>query len=290
MSNAAASETFAARIVAIEAMAREAGALLKSRFGTPGTITSKGVAHDSERVFDVVTEVDFAAEKLVLSRIAETAPDAYVVAEEGGLTRVDGTRVDPADEPDFDEVEDLWLVDPLDGTVNFASSLPLFCVSIAWYSYGKPVAGAIFAPMLDELYLFKTGNGATLNGVPLRIDPDVPAKDTVLASGGVGFTIDGHTATPEQFKAIIRNFRSWRRVGSAALALAWTAAGRFGGYAQFGSLNPWDYAVGAQLVLEAGGEIVNHELEPWTNPLTGQSGIVCGGRAVQATLIGAISS
>lgn len=256
-------------LAAIESMAREAGALLRSRFGNPGVVQAKGVAIGSDRVYDVVTELDFACERLVLDRVRELNPDAVVLGEEGGAVLVDGTPCPT----DLAEVEDLWIVDPLDGTVNYAQSLPLFCVSLARYSRGAPVAGSIYDPMLDEMFSFDA-DGSTLNGAPIQVAQRENSVEAMLAVGSTG----------GPFREIAKEFRSWRRIGSAALSMAWVACGRFDAYVQLGNLAPWDLAVGAPLIERAGGMITTHGFEAWPYPLEGWSGAIAASTPIHGEL------
>lgn len=248
-------------------IAAAAGDLLRDRFGDPGLVSAKGDLGHEGRVFDVVTELDHACEALIIDRIARISPDAYVVAEERGVVRASqpesGPRL-PYEHDALAQVEDLWIVDPLDGTLNYSQSLPLFAVSIARYRFGVPVAGVVHAPMLNESWTFTEDGGARLNGDPISVHPAASAHETLLAAGGAGRATRG----------VGLQFRSWRRVGSAALSLAWVAGGRFGAYVQLGELQPWDVAAGVPIVRAAGGHVTDHHLQPWTNPLATSTGIV----------------
>lgn len=249
---------------------RAAGAVLRQRFGDPGLVRGKSGGGDPERAYDVVTELDIACEQLICGQVRELSPDAVVLGEEGGVVAVGGGEA-PAD---LATVSDLWVVDPLDGTVNFAHSVPGFCVSVARYERGTPVAGAILDPLLDELFTFAVGDGARLNGEPIAVSDRSEPGRALLAVGGTG------TLSPE----VRRAFPGWRRMGSAALSLAYVAAGRFDAYAQLGRLAPWDLAAGVPLVLAAGGAVTTHELAPWPYPLREWSGVVAGGSPMHATI------
>jgi len=254
-------------IEAIETIAREAGALLKGRFGSPGDVLVKGPLGAGGRVLDLVTELDTAAEALIVQRIAELTPGASVLAEEGGARMVTGGG--PVEQA-LADIEDLWIVDPLDGTINYASGIPLFCVSIARYRQGIPVAGAIYAPMLDELFTFAAGERPPqLNGEPLLVSSRAVNKG-VIALSGVG----------PHFREVARHFLAWRRIGSAALTMAWVAAGRLDGYIQLGGIYPWDHAAGVPLIIEAGGVVTDESFQPWRFDLEARTGIVTGSSAV----------
>ncbi|MCW2923969.1 MAG: Inositol(or 4)-monophosphatase [Thermoleophilia bacterium] len=257
-----------------ERIGLEAAALLRSRFGDPGEIQGKGEPDDVDRIYDVVTEVDFASERLVLGRIAELAPSAFVLAEEGGLTDADGVRSEVRPEA----AEELWIVDPLDGTVNFAHGVPHFCVSIACWRGGAPVAGAIVDPMVGETFSFERDpdgeGGAFHDGAPIHLGEGVAPSRTLLTIGG-----GGPSLVP-----LMRQFRSWRRIGSAALSLAWTGSGRCGAYVQPGLLHPWDWAVGVPFIQAAGGVVTDGGGLDWTPRLSGTTGLIAASRTVHADI------
>lgn len=257
-------------------MARDAGALLRERFGSPGDVRDKGYVDPSGRGFDVVTEVDYLSERLVLDAIAALDGDAVVLAEEGGLVYADGRDVAVAGTVDeFAKTDhELWLVDPLDGTVNFAHGVPHFCVSIACWRGGTPVAGAIVDPMVGELFSFEwddpagaTTRSAWHDGVRVKLDPRTIAREAMVYVGGE----DNHRLRPA-----IGAFRAWRRLGSAALALSWVGVGRCGAYLQPGQLNAWDWGAGAPFVLAAGGTIVLPDGGDWVSHPSSNAGIVAG--------------
>lgn len=251
-------------------IAREAGALQRSGFGNPGVVHHKGTLSDQERAYDVVTEVDFACEKLILERIREHSPDAVVLAEEGGICLRDPSAQPPA----LPEASDLWIVDPLDGTINFANGLPGFGVSIARYSEGRAVEGAIYDPLLDELFTFEHGAGAMLNGEPIHVGAREQLHEGIFGVGSAG----------RIFPDVVRKFRAWRRIGSAALSMAYVACGRFDAYATLGNLAPWDYAAGAPLILEAGGTLTDQQFDPWDYPVERWSGVVAANGTLHGQL------
>ena len=221
---------------AVERMARVAGVVLRERFASARTVTLKGPT-------DIVTDADKAAEEVLLEAIAREFPGAAVLAEESGAHQgaAEGLR---------------FIVDPLDGTVNYAAGVPLFAVSIGVERAGLLVAGAIHDPCRDELFRAVRGDGAFLNGDRLSV-LEAPLGDAVLATG---FPYDVRTrgAAPFQiFETFVRRSRAVRRFGSAALDLAWTAAGRYHGYWERG-VKPWDVAAGLLLVREAGGACLDY--------------------------------
>ncbi|MCW2927207.1 MAG: Inositol-phosphate phosphatase [Thermoleophilia bacterium] len=266
--------TATARRADCERIALEAAALLRSRFGNPGEIHGKGTPDDLERLYDVVTEVDFASERLILDRIAELNPDAVVLAEEGGLTAADGTRTD--DDPS--RADEVWLVDPLDGTINFAHGVPHFCVSVACWRSGEPFAGAIVDPMVGETFSFERHDAQTSSafhdGTRLDLGEGPQPAHSLLYVGGGGPSLN----------TLKREFRSWRRLGSAALALAWVGAGRCGAYVQPGLLHPWDWGVGVPFIQAAGGTVTDGGGQGWSGRLHGTTGIVAAPRSIHAKI------
>jgi myo-inositol-1(or 4)-monophosphatase len=270
--NAVPTTTATQRRADCERIALEAGGLLRSRFGDPGIVRGKGAVGDR---YDVVTEVDVLAEQLVLRGIDAIAPDALVLAEEGGVTSPRGARV-AATVLDADE---LWIVDPLDGTINFAHDIPHFAVSVACWRAGEPVAGAIVDPMVGELFSFErtsdTERAAFLDGRELHLSPTVTASDSLVYLG----------SSAARMPELVANVRGCRQVASAALALAWTGAGRCGAYVQLGRLRPWDWAVGAPFVQAAGGMVTDPASGTWPPALDGATGILAAAPTVHADLV-----
>lgn len=213
--------------------AREAGALLKNRFGLSHSITFKGD-------IDIVTEADRLSENLLVAGIRETYPDHGILSEES-----------PAIEGGSDV---RWIIDPLDGTTNYAHGFPFFCVSIALERKGETVLGVIYDPLLDELFLAEKNGGAFLNGSPIAVSDTRDLSNSLLATGfpyDIRVNPDNNLGT---FNRMALRARAIRRAGSAALDLAYLAAGRFDGYWEL-RLKPWDRAAGALMVTEAGGVV-----------------------------------
>lgn len=220
--------------------ARLAGRVLAERFQGERTIEYKGG-------IDLVTDADRAAEEVVLGFIRQRYPGHALLAEESGASRGSGVR---------------WIVDPLDGTTNYAHRVPHFCVSVGVEGPEGLLAGAIYNPMLDELFSAARGEGATLNGRPLRASGATALSQALMCTG---FPYDVQQR-PEGPLGLLRRFivraQGMRRTGSAALDLAYVAAGRFDGFFEFG-LKPWDVAAGALLVQEAGGTMVRVDGAPF---------------------------
>lgn len=259
-----------------ESIAQAAAALLRSRFGNPGVVRDKGEPNDLERLYDVVTEVDDLSEQLVLGQIAELNADAVVLAEEGGFTDAQGNP--RTDIEDAESAEELWLVDPLDGTINFAHGVPHFCVSVACWRRGVPLAGAIADPMVGETFSFERHSAneqsAYHDGRLLDLGEGPQPSQSLLYIGG-----GGRGLVP-----LMRDFRSWRRLGSAALALAWTGVGRCGAYVQPGQLHPWDWAAGVPFIEAAGGTVTDAGGVDWNPRLNGTTGVIAAAPRIHALI------
>ncbi len=225
------------------AIAREAGARLREFF-------SQGVATEYKGDVDIVTVADRTAEKLIRERLTEAFPEHGVYGEEGTRDRLDG--------------EFRWYVDPLDGTTNFAHGLPQFCVSMglerrpkgtAPDKDGTLVAAVIYDPLRDELFAGERGRGARLNGRPMHVSRTPELAEALVATG---FPSRKRHDNPNIhfYQEFTLRSHGVRRAGSAALDLAYVAAGRLDGFWEF-NLNPWDTAAGILLIEEAGGRVTD---------------------------------
>lgn len=211
---------------------------------------------------DVVTEADHAAEAIILPALRDLLPEAGILSEESGASGVDtGWR---------------WLVDPIDGTVNFASGLPHYSVSIGLMrGPGDPVLGVVYDPYFDELFSAMRGEGAEMNGDPLRVTETDDLARAVLITG---FASDLETNRHQLrvWGTMMERVRALRRFGSAALDICYVAAGRVDGFWEF-PLNPWDIMAGLVIASEAGG--VASDLQGATERLyTGAEVMVSNGR------------
>ena len=214
----------------ISDLARDAGALLRERLHDPRQIEEK---HEH----DLVTDADRASEALIVERVHAAFPSAAILGEEGGTRVGSGTE--------------RFIVDPLDGTTNYAHRYPLFCVSIAYERAGRIEAGAVYAPLLDELYAARRGGGATRNGAPIHVSPIARIGDALVCTG---FNPARYARNGRHFAALSDRAQAVRRDGSAALDLAFVAAGIYDAFWEF-DLAPWDIAAGALIVREAGGTV-----------------------------------
>ncbi len=253
--------TYAQMTALVETVAREAGTLLAERFGQVHEIHYKGAVNP-------VTEADIAAERWILRRLREAFPTHRFLAEEEGGA--------PWHAP-----HPIWIIDPLDGTNNFAHNLPHIAISIALVMEGRPVVGLIYDPLREELFKAWRGGGAWLNGRPMRVSVVERLRDAFLATG---FPYDRRTARDNNTRRLdhfLRRSQGIRRLGAATLDLAYVACGRFDGYWELG-LKPWDVAAGLLLVEEAGGRVTDYGGEP--NPLSGETIVASNGRIHDAML------
>jgi len=223
-------------------VARDAGNLLVQRLGA-AQITNKGD-------IDLVTEADIAAEELIIDRIRSHYPLHGILAEESGEAVQQGTS----------RSEWKWIIDPLDGTTNYAHGYPCFCVSIAVEHAGTLEIGVVYDPMRDEMFAAERGQGATLNERRIRVS-SVEQLNSAMMCTGFPYNVRTRPDFARDFTNFTLHAQAVRRDGSAALDLAYIACGRFDGFWEDG-LNPWDVAAGAILISEAGGRITNYENEP----------------------------
>ena len=222
---------------AAKAAAREAGGLLRENVDKRGEIMFKGTV-------DLVTHIDRKSQEMIFRRLSAAFPGHGFLAEEG--LSLPGTS------------DCRWIIDPIDGTTNFAHTFPVFCVSIALEQKGVVAVGVIYDPMRDELFEAVRGRGAFLNGARVRVS-EIPELGKALLA--TGFPYDVRTSSfnnVREFNAFIVRAQAIRRCGSAALDLCYVACGRFDGFWEL-KLKPWDVAAGALIVEEAGGRVSDFE-------------------------------
>lgn len=222
----------------------KAGEVLREGYGTSFRISSKSARND------LVTEFDVKSEKIIIDYIKSHFPDHNFLAEESGKS-----GLNPSDNI-------RWIIDPLDGTVNFAHNLPIFSVSIAAELNGEILCGVIYQPILHELFTAKKGEGAYLNNEKLSVTSCNDIKGSFLVTGFPYNVGDNPGNCVEVFVDIVQMGIPVRRLGSAALDLAYVAAGKFDGFWEI-DLKPWDVAAGILLVKEAGGNVSNFNREPY---------------------------
>ena len=219
--------------------ARRAGRLQMERYER-----LERIVHKSEH--DVVTEVDTLSEQLIINAIHESYPHDSILAEESGRTDVDGSVG-----------ERVWVIDPLDGTVNYANGIPFFCVSVGLSVGGRPAIGAVYDPARDEMFTAQAGMGAHLDGMPIRHPGKEKLSDCVLA---LSLPRRGWARRRDRLGRAIRVSRN---MGSAALQLAYLANGRFDAFVQAGGLSTWDICAAGLIATEAGAALTTLDGGPW---------------------------
>lgn len=227
--------------------ASKAGEWIKSRLGA---VKQLGTKYSPQ---DLVTDVDKGAEQMIRKLILTHFPEHAILGEESVAP---GAQASQEALANLSSSEYLWIIDPIDGTTNFVHGFPFFCVSIALAYKGEVVVGVIYDPLRDELFVAEKGKGAYVHGNPTQVSQETDLASSVLA---LGFNPDRQFALPVNMKginALADKTRSIRAGGSAALHLAYVAAGRLSGYYEVG-LNSWDVAAGALLVKESGGMVTD---------------------------------
>ncbi|MFZ9694605.1 MAG: inositol monophosphatase family protein [Chitinophagaceae bacterium] len=197
---------------------------------------------NKEGVNNLVTEADHASEKAIMAVIRNVFPDHQILAEESGKLVQDSTYK--------------WIIDPIDGTVNFAQGIPLNCVSIGVEYEGEIILGAVYNPHLNEFFLAEKGKGATLNDKAIRVSEKTETLKSCLVTGFPYTYINEPNGPIEVFERFVRKGVSVRRLGSAAIDLCWVACGRFDGFFEQ-KLEAWDSAAGYLIVEEAGGKVTD---------------------------------
>jgi myo-inositol-1(or 4)-monophosphatase len=213
---------------------KDAGKILLEKFGRKINISKKGE-------IDLVTEADLASEKFIIEKIKSYYPNHSILAEESGEAVLIG------------ESKWKWIIDPLDGTTNFAHGYPCFCVTLAVEHDGEIVIGVTYDPTRDELFVAEKGSGATLNNKKINVTETDQLGDSLLVTG-FPYDISQRENFTRRFTEMLLSSRAVRRDGSAAIDLAYVACGRFDGFWEEG-LNAWDVAAGVLLIKEAGGQV-----------------------------------
>ncbi len=246
------------------AIARESGVLLREGFGRKRQLDFKSRA-------ELVTDMDLASERLIVERIAAHYPDHQIITEEGG-GREEQSRF-------------VWLVDPLDGTNNYAHGNPFFTVSIALLEDNELQLGVVYAPMQDECFTAVRGGPALLNDKSVQVSEITELRYAQVSTGfPYSRWTDGVTNVPETAEMIMR-CQDVRRMGSAALDLCYVAAGRHDAHWEL-VLKPWDSAAGALIVMMAGGQVSSCAGEPYT-PFEG--GIVAANPGLHGAIVGVLA-
>lgn len=233
------------------------------------SLQGKTSARDKGASYNLVTVADMSAEKKILSCLKESFPETCILSEETFSSQ--STIADK-----------LWIIDPLDGTNNFAHSIPQFSVSIAYAEKGEVLAGVVYDPSRDELFTAEKGVGTFLNSKHIQVSSRGSLKECVLSTG---FYYERGEMMEKTLGAIYRLFKAdiqgIRRMGSAALDLCWTACGRFDGYFEY-MLSPWDFAAGSLIIKEAGGAFCDRD--GLQNGLNGR-GVICSNGIIHDELV-----
>jgi myo-inositol-1(or 4)-monophosphatase len=229
--------------VAVEA-ALAAGKIQAEHADKIQTISEKGGVRG-----DVVTEVDFLCEKEIIARIQKEFPNDAILAEESGETRGDLNKK--------------WIIDPLDGSLNYSHGYPCYCVSIGVEHNNELVVGVIYNPNLDELFVAEKRQGATLNGKNFKVSTTKTLEKSLLVTGFTPKIVGSEDDNLKHFSDFMKSCQAVRRPGSAAMDLCYTAMGRFDGFWE-AYLNPWDMAAGVLIVREAGGRVTAFDGGPFS--------------------------
>ncbi len=217
---------------------------------------------NKEGINNLVTEADHAAEKAIIGAIKAEFPDHFILSEEVGEIVSDSNVK--------------WIIDPIDGTVNFASGIPLCCVSIGVEQNGEMIFGAVYNPFMNEMFFAEKGMGATLNNQRIEVSKKTQVKHSCLVTGFPYTYLDMPNGPLQVFEKLVRKGVPVRRIGSAAIDLCWVAAGRFEGFFEH-SLSTWDTAAGYLIVEEAGGRVTDmdgNKYSPYQKKLVATNGLI----------------
>ena len=242
---------------AIQAGANE----LTRYFNGTFTINNKATIND------LVTEADHASERAIFEVIQQAHPEHIILSEETGAI------------PSNSNIK--WIIDPIDGTINFANGIPICCVSIGVEENGEMLMGAVYNPFMNEMFFAEKGKGAFLNDKPIKVSDKDNLLTSCLVTGFPYQYLDAENGPLQIFEKLIRKSIPVRRLGSAALDLCWTAAGRFDGFYEH-KLQAWDSAAGYLIVQEAGGIVTDLNGEKY-NPY--QPGIIATNGKIQDQLL-----
>ncbi|MGO4548639.1 inositol monophosphatase family protein [Paenibacillus sp. 2TAB23] len=257
--------------------ASKAGEWIKTKLGNYASLDIKYSSHD------LVTEIDKGSERLIKNLVMTHFPHHSFLGEEG---------VEPGPEAsakalaNIRDAEYLWIVDPIDGTTNFVHGFPFFCVSIALAYKGEVIVGVVYDPMKDELFVAEKGKGAYVHGKRMQVSKDETLRGSLVATG---LPADHHYALPLNLKgiqAIAPQVRNLRIAGSAAMHLAYVAAGRLSGFWEIG-LSSWDLAAGTLLVQESGGNVTDTMGKPYD---LGVRNVVATNGHIQDELVAALAA
>ena len=222
--------------------AKKAAVILQKRFGNISNVRKKAAE-------ELVTEADTESEEEIISIMKSTFPDYGILSEEFGMLDTSS--------------EYRWIIDPLDGTVNFAHGVPIFCISIGLTFEGGVVLGVVFNPVAGELFTAISGQGTQLNGRPIRVSSVAALSDSLLVTGFPYNVNQIFNQVHTRYGNCLKAAQGLRRLGSAALDLCYVACGRFEGFWEQ-NLKPWDTAAGSLIAAEAGGRVTTFSNQPFT--------------------------
>lgn len=243
------------RPVLVEAL-EKSGRILRKHIGR-AEVRYKGRA-------DLVTQADLESQEAILSVLRRRLPGHDFRAEESGVKETGS---------DY-----LWIIDPLDGTTNYAHGYPSYCISMGLIHKGSPLLAGVYDPCRDELFSAQAGRGARLNGKTIRVSPTARLEGSLLITGFPYDRAERSRFYIEFYRTFMTRSHDVRRSGSAALDMAWIAAGRADGFWEF-NLSPWDVAAGLLLVREAGGKVTDFSGKDWNDPDTfGKQTLATNGR------------
>jgi myo-inositol-1(or 4)-monophosphatase len=197
---------------------------------------------NKEGINNPVTEADHASEKAIFDVIKNDFPDHFILSEEAGEIVMDSSYK--------------WIIDPIDGTINFANGIPICCISIGLEHNGKIIMGAVYNPLMNEFFVAEKGSGATLNDKKIAVSKKTAVVNSCLVTGFPYTYLDAPNGPLQVFEKLIRKGVPVRRLGSAAIDLCWVACGRFDGFYEH-KLQAWDSAAGFLMVEEAGGKVTD---------------------------------
>jgi len=241
------------------------GAIMKEYFDKTFTISNK------EGINNLVTEVDHKSEQAIFAAIKEQFPAHHILSEESGELIQDSTYK--------------WIIDPIDGTVNYANGIPICCVSIGIEKEGKMVMGAVYNPFINEFYFAERDKGAMLNDKMIHVSTKTELIKSCLVTGFPYTYLDMPNGPLEVFGKLVRKGIPVRRLGSAAMDLCWVAAGRFDGFYEH-KLQAWDSAAGFIIIEEAGGKVTDLKGE-YYNPY--QPGIIATNGKIHSELLNVVN-
>jgi myo-inositol-1(or 4)-monophosphatase len=225
----------------LEDISRTAGKMLLNFFRESFEVKDK-------KGSELVTTADLKSEEYIIKELKRKYPNIGIIAEESNSEKL--------------EKNNIFLIDPLDGTHNFAYGIPFFCISISLQFEGEIVIGVVYDPVHNELFSCVKNFGAYLNGETIKVSERISLKDSILATGFPYIRESKDTSNIPEFSEFLMKTRGLRRLGSAALDLAYVACGRLDGFWEK-HLNPWDISAGGLLVLEAGGKVTNYCSSNW---------------------------